>query len=210
VCNHPYALKSEKGVEVARVAALKAERKAAGLPTNEAEMHQATMQLLIQSSGKFVLLSKLLPRLREQGHRVLLFSQFKKILDLLEDFLIHLSLPYERLDGDVVGAKRQGAIDRFSKPDSNSFVFLLSTKAGGVGINLMSADTVIIFDSDWNPQQVGGQWVARCGVDARSTLSPTLTVRLVICAFACSFHRTFKLKPVPTALVRLVLSKCTV
>jgi len=67
--------------------------------------------------------------------------------------------PFERIDGNVRGDLRQAAIDRFSKPDSDRFVFLLCTRAGGLGINLTAADTVIIFDSDWNPQndlQVGG------------------------------------------------------
>jgi hypothetical protein len=60
--------------------------------------------------------------------------------------------PFERIDGRIRGNLRQAAIDRFSKPDSDRFVFLLCTKAGGLGINLTAADTVIIYDSDWNPQ----------------------------------------------------------
>lgn len=59
---------------------------------------------------------------------------------------------YERIDGRVRGNLRQAAIDRFSKPDSDRFVFLLCTRAGGLGINLTAADTCVIFDSDWNPQ----------------------------------------------------------
>ena len=107
---------------------------------------------LIQSSGKFVLLDKLLPKLKADGHRVLLFSQFTKVLDLMEDFFEARAFSFERLDGNLMGSARQQAIDRFSKPDSDRFVFLLCTRAGGVGINLTAADTVIIHDLDWNPQ----------------------------------------------------------
>lgn len=127
------------------MAAARAERKKRGEPTDGPEMQAEIMRLLIQSSGKFVLLSKLLPRLQAQGHRCLIFSQFTKILDLLEDFIVHLGMAYERLDGSVTGNVRQAAIDRFSAPGSNRFIFLLSTKAGGVGVNLQVADTVIIF-----------------------------------------------------------------
>jgi len=74
-----------------------------------------------------------------------------KLLDILEDFLEGLGYRYERIDGGITGQLRQEAIDRFNAPDSPQFVFLLSTKAGGLGINLATADTVIIYDSDWNP-----------------------------------------------------------
>ncbi|XP_071513861.1 uncharacterized protein [Panulirus ornatus] len=116
---------------------------------------------LIQSSGKMVLVDKLLPKLRDNGHRVLIFSQMVKLLDILEDYLIFRKYPYERLDGRIRGNMRQAAIDRFCKPDSDRFVFLLCTKAGGLGINLTAADTVIIYDSDWNPQN-DLQAQARC------------------------------------------------
>ena len=152
VCNHPYAIKGNTAVETSRIAAIKAERRKAGLSTEGPEVDALVMRQLIESSGKFVLLSKLLPKLRSQGHRVLIFSQFKKILDILEDVISWLGMTYERLDGNVTGNQRQAAIDRFSAKDSDRFIFLLSTKAGGVGVNLMAADTVIIFDSDWNPQ----------------------------------------------------------
>ena len=113
---------------------------------------------LVQSSGKMVLVDKLLAKLKASGHRVLIFSQMVRCLDILEDYLIYRQYPYERLDGRIRGSVRQAAIDRYSKPDSDRFVFLLCTKAGGLGINLTAADTVIIYDSDWNPQndlQVG-------------------------------------------------------
>jgi chromodomain-helicase-DNA-binding protein 7 len=106
----------------------------------------------VQSSGKFVLLRKLLPKLKADGHRVLIFSQFTKVLDLMSDILETEGWRFERLDGSVSGTERQRAIDRFSDKNSDSFIFILSTRAGGVGINLTAADTVIVFDPDWNPQ----------------------------------------------------------
>uniref|UniRef100_A0A8C7EKP4 Chromodomain helicase DNA binding protein 3 n=1 Tax=Neovison vison TaxID=452646 RepID=A0A8C7EKP4_NEOVI len=98
-----------------------------------------------------MLLQKMLRKLKEQGHRVLIFSQMTKMLDLLEDFLDYEGYKYERIDGGITGALRQEAIDRFNAPGAQQFCFLLSTRAGGLGINLATADTVIIFDSDWNP-----------------------------------------------------------
>ena len=122
---------------------------------------EAQHQVLVQASGKLVLLDKLLARLWEQGHRVLIFSQMTRCLDLLSDYLRWRSYPHERIDGAIKGELRQAAIDRFCAADSDSFVFLLCTRAGGVGINLTAADTVVIFDSDWNPQN-DIQAQARC------------------------------------------------
>ena len=90
-------------------------------------------------------------KLKAQGHRVLIFSQMTRVLDLLEDFFEGHVWKYERLDGTITGSVRQAAIDRFNLPNSDIFAFLLSTRAGGLGINLATADTVVIFDSDWNP-----------------------------------------------------------
>ena len=95
--------------------------------------------------------------LKEEGHRVLLFSQFKIMLDLIEDYLVSRGMKTERIDGSITGQKRQQAIDRFQAKDSPKgseppFIMLLSTRAGGQGITLTAADTCIIFDSDWNPQ----------------------------------------------------------
>jgi superfamily II DNA/RNA helicase len=134
-CNHPFLLRNTEARETA-------------LCKTAADRHR----VLIDSSGKMVLLGKLLPYLREGGHRLLIFSQFKTMLSLLEDLLKYNGYRYERIDGGIRGNERQAAIDRFNKPNSDIFAFLLSTKAGGQGINLMAADTVIIFDSDWNPQ----------------------------------------------------------
>ena len=88
------------------------------------------------------------------------------LLDLLEDYIRLRGYSYERLDGSITGERRQAAIDRFSHPDSTTFLFLLGTRAGGVGINLVAADTVIIYDPDWNPQN-DIQAQARCVVRVR-------------------------------------------
>ncbi|XP_040285472.1 chromodomain-helicase-DNA-binding protein 5 isoform X4 [Bufo bufo] len=106
---------------------------------------------LVKSSGKLMLLQKMLKKLKDEGHRVLIFSQMTKMLDLLEDFLEYEGYKYERIDGGITGGLRQEAIDRFNAPGAQQFCFLLSTRAGGLGINLATADTVIIYDSDWNP-----------------------------------------------------------
>jgi len=109
------------------------------------------IQAMTKASGKLDLLQKMLKKLKEEGHRVLIFSQMTKMLDLLEDFLDGSGIKYERIDGGITGTLRQDAIDRFNEPDAQQLCFLLSTRAGGLGINLATADTVIIYDSDWNP-----------------------------------------------------------
>uniref|UniRef100_A0A4W3HFG3 Chromodomain helicase DNA binding protein 5 n=1 Tax=Callorhinchus milii TaxID=7868 RepID=A0A4W3HFG3_CALMI len=106
---------------------------------------------LVKSSGKLMLLQKMLRKLHTDGHRVLIFSQMTKMLDLLEDFMEFEGYKYERIDGSITGNLRQEAIDRFNAPGALQFCFLLSTRAGGLGINLATADTVVIYDSDWNP-----------------------------------------------------------
>ena len=143
-CNHPYLIK--------------------GVEQNETEhltLREQIYHKLIEASGKMVLIDKLLPKLKAGGHKVLIFSQMVRVLDILEDYLVWMGYTHERLDGRIRGNDRQAAIDRFSKPDSDRFVFLLCTRAGGLGINLTAADTVIIFDSDWNPQN-DVQAQARC------------------------------------------------
>ncbi len=135
---------------------------------------------LITNSGKMIVLDKLLLKLKAQKSRVLLFSQMTKMLDILEDYCIWRNLEvcrrskllictcflcpqlikcvktiifkYCRLDGDTAYDIRQEDIDEFNAPNSTKFIYLLSTRAGGLGINLASADVVIIYDSDWNPQ----------------------------------------------------------
>ena len=133
-CNHPYLI---KGVEDAETGEM-----------GRAEYTDA----LLKASGKFVLLDKLLPKLKAEGHRVLIFSQMVKMLDIVSQYLRERRYSHERLDGTIRGDVRQAAIDRFCRPGSETFVFLLSTRAGGLGINLTAADRAIIMDSDWNPQ----------------------------------------------------------
>ncbi|KAI9141409.1 P-loop containing nucleoside triphosphate hydrolase protein, partial [Paraphysoderma sedebokerense] len=108
---------------------------------------------LIDSSGKLTLLHSMLPKLKARGHKVLIFSQFLETLDILEDYLTAEGYGYYRLDGSTSRVERQEKIDAFNAPKSEAFVFILSTRAGGVGVNLTSADTVIIYDVDWNPHQ---------------------------------------------------------
>ena len=133
VANHPYLLPAAS--EEAPIAA-------SGL---------FEIKAMTQACGKLVLMAKMLRKLNEQGHRVLIFSQMTKMLDLLEDFLDGEGYKYERIDGSITGTLRQEAIDRFNADGAEQFCFLLSTRAGGLGINLYTADTVIIYDSDWNP-----------------------------------------------------------
>ncbi|KAK4463967.1 putative Chromodomain-helicase-DNA-binding protein [Cladorrhinum samala] len=114
---------------------------------------ERTRRNLIEASSKLMLLEIMLPKLKERGHRVLIFSQFLDQLTVLEDFLTSLNLRHERLDGKQSSMEKQKKIDAFNAPDSDLFCMLLSTRAGGVGINLATADTVIILDPDWNPHQ---------------------------------------------------------
>lgn len=105
---------------------------------------------LIEASGKLHLLDKLLAFLYSRGHRVLLFSQMTQMLDILQDYMDYRGYSYERVDGSVRGEERHLAIKNFGQKPI--FIFLLSTRAGGVGMNLTAADTVIFVDSDFNPQ----------------------------------------------------------
>ncbi|CAN1238803.1 ISWI chromatin-remodeling complex ATPase CHR17 [Linum grandiflorum] len=107
---------------------------------------------LITNAGKMVLLDKLLPKLKDRDSRVLIFSQMTRLLDILEDYLMFRGYQYCRIDGNTGGEDRDASIEGFNKPGSEKFVFLLSTRAGGLGINLATADVVILYDSDWNPQ----------------------------------------------------------
>ncbi|XP_068658270.1 probable ATP-dependent DNA helicase CHR12 isoform X2 [Aristolochia californica] len=107
---------------------------------------------IIRSSGKFELLDRLLPKLQRTGHRVLLFSQMTRLIDILEIYLKLKNYLFLRLDGSTKTEERGAFLKKFNEPDSPYFMFLLSTRAGGLGLNLQTADTVIMFDSDWNPQ----------------------------------------------------------
>ncbi|XP_036005916.1 chromodomain-helicase-DNA-binding protein 2 isoform X2 [Fundulus heteroclitus] len=118
----------------------------------DGETQLESLQALVRGSGKLVLMDKLLTRLRERGNRVLIFSQMVRMLDILAEYLTKKRYPFQRLDGSIKGEIRKQALDHFNAEGSEDFCFLLSTRAGGLGINLASADTVVIFDSDWNPQ----------------------------------------------------------
>ncbi|KAH7888521.1 SNF2 family N-terminal domain-containing protein [Phlebopus sp. FC_14] len=116
------------------------------------DVAEETLKGLVMNSGKMVLLDKLLARLRQDGHRVLIFSQMVRMLDILSDYMSLRGYQHQRLDGMVASDARKRSIAHFNSPGSPDFAFLLSTRAGGLGINLETANTVIIFDSDWNPQ----------------------------------------------------------
>uniref|UniRef100_A0A7N9I9R8 SNF2 related chromatin remodeling ATPase 1 n=1 Tax=Macaca fascicularis TaxID=9541 RepID=A0A7N9I9R8_MACFA len=111
-----------------------------------------TDEHIVSNSGKMVVLDKLLAKLKEQGSRVLIFSQMTRLLDILEDYCMWRGYEYCRLDGQTPHEEREEAIEAFNAPNSSKFIFMLSTRAGGLGINLASADVVILYDSDWNPQ----------------------------------------------------------
>ena len=128
ICNHPYLFCDDDTID--------------GLPDD----------WLIRASGKFAFLANVLPKLLATGHRVLLFSQMTRALDYLEDLLDYIRVRFLRLDGTTKAEDRQEKLEQFNEKDSPYGCFLLSTRAGGLGLNLQTADTVIIFDSDWNPQ----------------------------------------------------------
>uniref|UniRef100_A0A8D3E603 Proliferation-associated SNF2-like protein n=1 Tax=Scophthalmus maximus TaxID=52904 RepID=A0A8D3E603_SCOMX len=129
-CNHPYLVE---------------------YPLDPATQEFMIDEQLVLSSGKFLILDRLLPALKKREHKVLIFSQMTSILDLLMDYCYLRGFQYSRLDGSMSYSDRDENMTKFSK-DPEVFLFLLSTRAGGLGINLTAADTVIIFDSDWNPQ----------------------------------------------------------
>jgi SWI/SNF-related matrix-associated actin-dependent regulator of chromatin subfamily A member 5 len=128
-CNHPYLF---QGAEPG--------------PPYETGEH------LVENAGKLVLLDKLLPKLQARGSRVLIFSQMTRMIDILEDYCLYRGHQYCRIDGNTSGEEREAQIDEYNKEGSEKFVFLLSTRAGGLGINLYTADVVVLYDSDWNPQ----------------------------------------------------------
>ncbi len=147
VCNHPFLF------EGARERVWPTE----GYPPTSEEHIKG----IVQSCGKMRLLDQLLDRLYKDDHRVLIFSQMVKMLDVVAEYLQAKRYKFQRLDGSTSADNRRKAMDNFNDGKSDDFVFILSTKAGGLGINLQTADTVIIFDSDWNPQN-DLQAQARC------------------------------------------------
>ncbi|KAG6545775.1 hypothetical protein Mapa_012736 [Marchantia paleacea] len=133
ICNHPFI---------------------SHLHTEEAEtlMPEHYLPPIVRLCGKLETLDRILPKLKAANHRVLLFSTMTRLLDVMEDYLIWRNYRYLRLDGGTGGTERGALIEKFNAPQSEAFIFLLSIRAGGIGINLQAADTVIIFDTDWNPQ----------------------------------------------------------
>ncbi|KAK7304940.1 hypothetical protein VNO77_42834 [Canavalia gladiata] len=135
-CNHPFLFESADH----------------GYGGDSVSSDSSKLERIVFSSGKLVILDKLLVKLHETKHRVLIFSQMVRMLDILAEYMSLRGFQFQRLDGSTKAELRQQAMDHFNAPGSDDFCFLLSTRAGGLGINLATADTVIIFDSDWNPQ----------------------------------------------------------
>jgi superfamily II DNA/RNA helicase len=116
---------------------------------------------LVNASGKTIILDSLIPRLLKEGHRVLLFCTFKIMLDILEDYFDYRGWKYLRFDGTTSQRDRTWMIDQFNQPGSEESIFMMTIRAGGLGINLQTADTVILYDSDFNPQ-MDIQAISRC------------------------------------------------
>ena len=150
-CNHPFLIRGAEERILAEEAGTFKEN-GMDVKTDTTDYLKIFGDQLVKSSGKMVLLGKLLPKLFLGGHKVLIFSQMVKVLDLLEELLKIKKYRYERLDGSTSASSRSASVERFNKKSCDRFVMLLSTRAGGLGLNLTSADIVIIFDSDWNPQ----------------------------------------------------------
>lgn len=143
VCNHPFLLEGVEHRESERQYKEFVDSGSFDGKAPEDQQHMLNEHGYIMTSGKMVLLDKLLPKLRQEGHKILIFSQMVRMLDLISEYCEFRDFRYERLDGRVRGTDRQKAIDRF-ETDKDSFVFLLSTRAGGVGINLTAAGTNIL------------------------------------------------------------------
>jgi len=143
-CNHPFLMRGAED----RILAEAAQQ----VKPSELDYVKIFEEQLVKSSGKMVLIDKLLPKLFANGHKVLIFSQMVRVLDLLMEYLKLKRYKYERLDGSTSSSSRVAAVRRFIRKSCQRFVMLLSTRAGGLGLNLTAADIVIIFDSDWNPQ----------------------------------------------------------
>ncbi|XP_021727762.1 chromatin structure-remodeling complex protein SYD-like isoform X8 [Chenopodium quinoa] len=133
ICNHPY------------LSQLHAEEVDSYIPKH-------FLPPIVRLCGKLEMLDRLLPKLKATNHRVLFFSTMTRLLDVMEEYLVWKQYRYLRLDGQTSGLDRGALIEQFNRPESPYFIFLLSIRAGGVGVNLQAADTVIIFDTDWNPQ----------------------------------------------------------
>ncbi|XP_043229221.1 ATP-dependent helicase brm-like [Amphibalanus amphitrite] len=138
LCNHPFMFQHIEEAYCAHV----------GMPGG-----MVTGPDLFRASGKFELLDRILPKLKHCGHRVLLFCQMTQLMTIMEDYLNYKGYKFLRLDGTTKAEERGDLLKKFNEPSSEYFLFMLSTRAGGLGLNLQTADTVVIFDSDWNPHQ---------------------------------------------------------
>ncbi|XP_045889799.1 probable global transcription activator SNF2L2 isoform X3 [Micropterus dolomieu] len=138
ICNHPYMFQH---IEESFAEHL-------GYPNGIINGHD-----LYRASGKFELLDRILPKLHATNHRVLLFCQMTSLMTIMEDYFSYRNFQYLRLDGTTKSEDRALLLKKFNEEGSQYFIFLLSTRAGGLGLNLQAADTVVIFDSDWNPHQ---------------------------------------------------------
>mmetsp|Transcript_17445 Transcript_17445/g.25803 ORF Transcript_17445/g.25803 Transcript_17445/m.25803 type:complete len:1021 (-) Transcript_17445:135-3197(-) len=118
----------------------------------ETDPNETSLEDLVAASGKLAVLDKLLMSLYKKGHRTVLFSQFTSVLDILEDYCNMRGWNFCRFDGSTARAKRNYIVNSFNAPNSDKFIFLMSTRSGGMGLNLQTADTCILYDSDWNPQ----------------------------------------------------------
>eukprot|EP00842_Homolaphlyctis_polyrhiza_P000073 jgi/Hompol1/1066/HPOL_005504-RA len=148
ICNHPYLFDIDDGN-------IEQDLPVQHVSTDMIEKKHAHSKLpeIVSWSGKMLILERLLPELFERGHKVLIFSQMTRMLDIIGDWCMFVKKwRYCRIDGNVNMEDRRMQMHEFNKPGSDVNLFLLSTRAGGLGINLTAADTVIIYDSDWNPQ----------------------------------------------------------
>ncbi|ETI22965.1 hypothetical protein G647_04761 [Cladophialophora carrionii CBS 160.54] len=132
LCNHPYVFEPVE---------------------DQMNPSKGTNDSIWRTAGKFELLDRILPKFQATGHRVLMFFQMTQIMNIMEDFLRFRGIQYLRLDGATKAEDRAELLRLYNEPNSPYFCFLLSTRAGGLGLNLQTADTVIIYDSDWNPHQ---------------------------------------------------------
>jgi len=131
VCNHPYLIHEPAAEE--------------GDPE--------TTEEIVTCCAKMRLLDRMLKRLLKEKHKMLIFSQMTKMLDIIQDYCTMRGWKVCRIDGSMSADERQENMDRFQRPGSKYSIFLLSTRAGGLGVNLTAADTCFIYDSDWNPHQ---------------------------------------------------------
>merc|ERR1719330_1528375 len=138
LCNHPFMFREVEESYARHI----------GSPTDI-----ITGPDIFRASGKFELLDRVLPKLKATGHRVLMFCQMTQCMTIIEDYFNFKGYKFLRLDGMTKSDERGEQLKIFNEKDSDYFIFLLSTRAGGLGLNLQTADTVVIFDSDWNPHQ---------------------------------------------------------